>query len=214
MNAHSRVAIDADGSRLRFVTKGKRLEYFTLAWNSVEALVALFAGAQAGSIALLGFGLDSLIEVTSGTAVLWRLHLDDPQRRERAERISLRIVGVCFLALASYILFDSSKSLLRHEAPAHSLIGIVLMVASLIVMPLLSRAKRIVGRALNSAAMNADATQTAICSYLSAIVLLGLMANFLFGWWWADSTVALVMVPLISWEGIEALRGHACGDCG
>ena len=199
--------------RQDFVLRGKRLEYFTIAWNSIEAFVAMFAGASAGSIALLGFGLDSLIEVTSGSAVLWRLHLDNPKRRERAERISLKIVGACFLALAVYIIVDSAMSLLSHEAPAHSVMGIVLMVASLIVMPLLSRAKRKVSRALGSAAMNADATQAAICSYLSAIVLAGLLANYLVGWWWADSTAALVMVPLISWEGIEAIRGHTCAHC-
>ena len=196
--------------RTALVQRGKRLQYFTIVWNSLEALVALISGLIAGSISLVGFGFDSVIEVTSGAAVLWRMHLDDPERRERAERISLRIVGSCFIALAAYIAADALKSLHGHEQPSHSIPGIILAVVSLIVMPLLARSKRRVGKQLKSGAMQADATQTQFCVYLSAILLFGLTANWLLGWWWADSAAALVMVPLISREGIEGLRARAC----
>jgi divalent metal cation (Fe/Co/Zn/Cd) transporter len=137
-------------------------------------------------------------------------------QRERVERISLRIVGVCFIALALYIGYDSVKSLVKHELPGHSIPGIVLAVVSLIVMPLLARAKRTVAAGINSAAMQADAKQTDFCTYLSAILLAGLLLNALLGWWWADPVAALVMVPIIAKEGIEGLRGETCceaGDC-
>ena len=192
------------------VLTGKRLQYFTIFWNSLEALVALIFGLIAGSISLVGFGFDSIIEVTSGAAVLWRMHLDEPERRERAERISLRLVGGCFVALAAYILVDALKSLYGHEQPNRSIPGIVLAVVSLVVMPLLSRSKRRVGKQLRSGAMQADATQTEFCTYLSAILLFGLTANWLLGWWWADSAAALVMVPLIAREGIHGLLAKAC----
>jgi divalent metal cation (Fe/Co/Zn/Cd) transporter len=143
--------------------------------------------------------------------LLWRLHADvDEARRERVEVTALRIVGVCFLVLAVYVSYDSVKSLWRHEAPEESLPGIILAIASLIIMPLLVRGKRRVARGLISGAMMADATQTELCTYLSAILLGGLLLNVLFGWWWADPVAALVMVPIIAKEGIEALRGETC----
>jgi divalent metal cation (Fe/Co/Zn/Cd) transporter len=197
-------------ARTALVHRGKRLQYFTIVWNSLEALVAIVSGLIAGSISLVGFGFDSLIEVTSGAAVLWRMHLDHPERREHAERVSLRIVGGCFVALATYIAVDSIKSLYQHERPERSLPGIVLAGVSLIVMPLLSRSKRRVGKELNSGAMQADATQTEFCTYLSAILLFGLGANWLLGWWWADPAAALLMVPLIAKEGVEGLRAKVC----
>ncbi|HEX8139461.1 MAG TPA: cation transporter [Pyrinomonadaceae bacterium] len=201
--------------RAEIVERGRRLEYFTIAYNSLEGLIAIVAGLFAGSIALVGFGFDSIIEVTSGAALLWRLHADvDEERRERIEAITLRIVGVCFMALAGYISFDSLKSLLRHESPERSLPGILLAIASLVVMPLLTRAKRKVARGIASGAMAADARQTEFCTYLSAILLGGLLLNALFGWWWADPVAALVMVPIIVKEGIEALRGETCCDEG
>ena len=196
--------------RAAVVRTGKRLQYFTIVWNSLEALVAVISGLIAGSISLIGFGFDSLIEVTSGAAVLWRMHLDDPQHRERAERISLRIVGGCFLALATYIAVDSIKSLYRHKESTRSFPGMVLAVVSLIVMPLLSRSKRRIGNKLNSGAMQADATQTEFCAYLSAILLFGLATNWLLAWWWGDSAAALAMVPFIAKEGIEGLRARRC----
>jgi divalent metal cation (Fe/Co/Zn/Cd) transporter len=137
----------------------------------------------------------------------------DVQRRERNEKWSLRIVGLCFFLLAGYITYESGSDLLSKRAPEHSMPGIILACVSLVVMPLLSRAKRSVGRALNRAAMRADAKQTEFCTYLSAILLAGLLLNALFGLWWADPVAALIMVPIIAREGIEALRGKTCQDC-
>jgi divalent metal cation (Fe/Co/Zn/Cd) transporter len=199
--------------RSRYVEHGRRLEYFTIFWNSLEALAALISGFIAGSVALVGFGLDSLIEVTSGAALLWRLHQDkESLRREAAERLTLRIVGSCFLVLSVYIAYDSLHALLSREVPARSLPGIVIAVASLIAMPLLSRAKRRVGDGLGSAAMAADARQTDFCTYLSAILLGGLLLNAFFGLWWADPVAGSIMVPIIAKEGIAAWQGKACCD--
>ena len=191
--------------------RGKRLEYFTIAWNTLEGLVALVAGGAAGSISLVGFGIDSFIEVMSGSTLLWRMATDaDAQKRERNERLSLRMVGILFLALALYVTFESTSDLIRRTAPAHSLPGIVLACVSLVVMPLLSRKKKNVSRELGSAAMYADAKQTDFCVYLSTILLIGLVSNALLGWWWADPVAALVMVPVIAKEGVDCLRGETC----
>ena len=191
--------------------RGKRLEYFTIAWNSLEGLVALVAGTFAGSISLVGFGIDSFIEVTSGTVLLWRMSVDaDSRSRERNERLSLRIVGACFLALAVYVGYESASDLLSKKPPEHSIAGIVLACVSLVVMPLLARAKRKIGRELGSAAMHADARQTDFCVYLSAILLVGLLLNAGFGLWWSDPIAALVMVPIIAKEGIDGMRAHTC----
>ena len=198
-------------SRLDFARRGKRLEYFTIAWNSLEGLVAIIAGAFAGSISLVAFGIDSLIEVTSGGVLLWRMKVEsDPAHREKAERLTLRIVGACFIALAVYVAFEAAIALIHREAPERSIVGIVLAALSLVAMPILARAKRKVSAALASAAMAADARQTDFCTYLSAILLGGLLLNALFGLWWADPVAALVMVPLIGYEGVEALRGKTC----
>jgi divalent metal cation (Fe/Co/Zn/Cd) transporter len=199
--------------RGHFARRGRRLEHLTIAWNAVEAAVSIAAGLYAGSIALIGFGLDSVIETTSGAALLWRLHLDAPARRERAERIALRIVGICFLALAAYVAYDSAMSLYHREKPEESTPGIVIAVASLIAMPLLARAKRKVAVVLKSRALHADSRQTDICAYLSGILLGGLLLNLLLGWWWADPVAALLMVPLIAREGVEALRGEDPCHC-
>jgi divalent metal cation (Fe/Co/Zn/Cd) transporter len=199
--------------RASLVRRGRYLEYFTIGYNSLEGLIAVAAGLLAGSIALVGFGFDSLIEVTSGAVLLWRLHADlDEERRERVEAISLRIVGACFVLLAIYVSYDSVKSLIRREAPEESLVGIVLAAVSLVVMPLLVRAKRKIARAIKSRALIADSKQTELCTYLSVILLGGLLLNALVGWWWADPVAALVMVPIIGKEGIEALRGDTCCD--
>ena len=197
--------------RTRLVKRGRYLEYFTIGYNSLEGLIAIGAGVLAGSIALVAFGFDSLIEVTSGVILLWRLHADvDEARRERVEAISLRLVGLCFIALALYVTQDSIWSLLKRAAPDESLIGIILAAVSLIVMPLLVRAKRKVARSMNSGALMADSKQTELCTYLSAILLGGLLLNAFLGWWWADPVAALIMVPIIVKEGIEALRGETC----
>jgi divalent metal cation (Fe/Co/Zn/Cd) transporter len=201
--------------RANLVRRGRRLEYFTIVWNSLEGLVAILSGLIAGSIALVGFGFDSLIEVTSGAALLWRLSIDvNEEKRERIEAVTLRIVGVCFIVLAIYVSYDSITALLRREAPGRSVPGIALAIASLIAMPLLARAKRRVARSINSGAMFADARQTDFCVYLSAILLGGLLLNALLGWWWADPIAAIVMAPIIGKEGVEALQGKTCCDEG
>lgn len=197
--------------RAQHIQRGLRLEYATIGYNSLEGLVAILSGMFAGSIALIGFGIDSFIEVASGLGLLWRLRSDlIPARRERAEWLSLRIVGVCFIALAVYVAVDAAMSLVRAEAPSESIPGIVLAIASLIVMPLLARAKRRVAAQIKSAALTADAKQTQLCTYLSAILLGGLLLNAVFGWWWADPAAALIMLPIIVREGVEALRGRTC----
>jgi divalent metal cation (Fe/Co/Zn/Cd) transporter len=201
-------------TRMDIVRRGRRLEYFTIAWNSVEGLLAVTMGIIAGSISLVGFGLDSFIEVTSGSVLLWRMSVDaDAQRREQNEKRALRIVGFCFCTLAAYVAYESSVDLISKRAPEHSLPGIILACASLVAMPLLWRAKRSVGRAMGSAAMHADAKQTEFCTYLSAILLGGLLLNALFSLWWADPVAGLVMVPIIAKEGVEGLRGKVCNDC-
>lgn len=193
------------------VRRGKRLEYFTIGWNSLEGIVAVVAGTIAGSISLVGFGVDSFVEMASGAALLWRMSADAEEcKRQRVEAATLRIVGVCFVVLAAYVAVEASSDLARRIAPEHSIPGIVLACASLIAMPLLSRAKRKVGTALASAAMNADAKQTEFCTYLSIILLAGLLLNAVWRLWWADPIAALVMVPIIAKEGVEGLRGHAC----
>jgi divalent metal cation (Fe/Co/Zn/Cd) transporter len=155
--------------------------------------------------------------MTSGAALLWRLRHDtDPGRRESAEQTSLRIVGACFLALAIYILYDSASTLLHRDAPERSIPGIVLAAVSVVVMPVVARAKRRIAAAIASDAMRADSRQTDFCAYLSAILLAGLLLNALFGWWWADPVAALLMVPIIANEGLGAFRGKTCSDdcCG
>ncbi len=200
----------AKAERTSYIRRGRRLEYLTIAWNSAEAAVALIAGLLAGSIALVGFGLDSLIEVSSGAIVLWRLFADN----ERAERIALKVVGASFLVLAAYVAFDSVKTLWQREAPERSLPGIVLAALSLAVMPLLARAKHRVAASIGSRALRADSRQTDLCAYLSAILLGGLLLNALLGWWWADPLAGLAMTPIIGNEGREALRGDCCHDAG
>jgi divalent metal cation (Fe/Co/Zn/Cd) transporter len=193
--------------------RGKRLEYFTIGWNTLEGLVAVVAGALAGSISLLGFGIDSFIEVTSGTVLLWRMSVDaDALKRERNEMFSLRIVGVCFLALAIYVLYESVSDLVSRKAPEHSIPGIVLACVSLVVMPVLSRAKKKVATSLGSLAMHADAKQTDFCVYLSAVLLIGLLLNTMLGWYWADPLAGLIMVPIIAKEGFDGIRARACCD--
>jgi len=195
------------------IQRGVRLEIITIAYNSLEALIALAFGFLAGSIALVGFGLDSVIEVTSGITLLWRLKSDsDLIKRERSERIALRIVGLCFVALAVYVSYESLKALIASEAPERTIPGIVLAAVSVVVMPILARAKRLVAGQIGSAALVADSKQTSLCTYLSAILLLGLGLNAALGWWWADPIAGLAMVPIIAKEGIDALSGKTCCD--
>jgi divalent metal cation (Fe/Co/Zn/Cd) transporter len=203
--------------RAQLVHRSRRLNYATLAYNSLEGVIAVAAGLVAGSIALVGFGVDSLIEFTASATALWRLHADaDVSRRERAEYWSLRIIGVCFVALALYVAMQAIRSLALQTPPDESWVGIGLAGASLVVMPLLSRAKRTMALELRSGALAAEARQTMICTYLSGLLLVGLALNAVLGWWWADPVAALAMVPVILWEGVEGLRGHSvcADDCG
>jgi len=203
--------------RPALVRRSRRLNYATLAYNSLEGVLALGAGLVAGSIALVGFGVDSLIELAASVTALWRLSADmDPVRRERAEHRSLRIIGLCFVALALYIGVDAARTLISGAAPERSWVGVGLATASLVVMPLLARAKRSVALQLRSGALAAEAQQTLLCTYLSAILLGGLILNAVAGWWWSDPLAALAMVPIVAREGIEGLRGRSvCGDgCG
>ncbi len=200
--------------RVALVTRGQRLEYFTLAWNSFEAAVALISGVLAGSVALVGFGLDSVIETVSAGILLWRFRADaDTQRRERAERTAHRLVGICFLLLAAYVAVESIRTLWLKAVPERSLPGILIAVAAVVVMPLLGRAKRQVAARLDSRALHADSRQADFCAYLSAILLAGLLLHALLGWWWADPAAALVMAPIIAREGVQGLRGQGCDDC-
>jgi divalent metal cation (Fe/Co/Zn/Cd) transporter len=183
---------------------GRRLEYFTLGWNAIEAAVAITARILAGSIALIGFGADSCIESFSGGILLWRLQLHQSQRREELAR---KLVGVSFLVLGLYVAGDSIWSPVTQEEPETSFVGIGLSIASLIIMPLLARAKRRVARRLESRALEADSRQTDLCAWLSAILVGGLLISALFGWWWADAIAALLMAPIIFWEGVETFEG-------
>lgn len=203
------------GLRQSLVRRGLLLNYATLGYNSLEGLIAIAAGLAAGSVALLGFGLDSLIEVSASLAAIWRLYRDrDQPGRAQAEQVTLRIIGALFLALAVYVTADAIRALFARSAPDESIVGIVLAALSLAVMPLLARAKRRVALAMGSAALAAEARQTVFCTYLSAILLAGLLLNATVGWWWADPAAALVMVPIIAKEGVDGLRGRSvCGDC-
>jgi divalent metal cation (Fe/Co/Zn/Cd) transporter len=201
--------------RAQLVQRGRTIEWITIGYNCLEAAVSLASGFVAGSVSLVGFGLDSVIEVTSGAALLWRLHHDyDAHRRERVERVALRIVGTCFLALAVYLAVDSIADLYSGSAPETSIPGIVIAALSVVVMPLLARAKRQVAAGIRSGAMEADARQTDFCMYMSAILLVGLLLNALFGCWWADPAAALIMVPIIAKEGYDGWRGKNCCACG
>jgi divalent metal cation (Fe/Co/Zn/Cd) transporter len=203
--------VRADQERRAVARHGRRLQYLTIAWNSVECLISIGAGLVAGSIALIGFGFDSAIEVASSLAALWRLARDeDEAARERAERRALRLIGIGFTVLAIYVAVDAIKALINREAPAASAVGIVVAALSLVVMPVLVHFKRRVAARLNSGALEAETRQTAVCAFLSAILLAGLGLNAWLGWWWADPLAGLAMVPLIAKEGIEALRGETC----
>jgi divalent metal cation (Fe/Co/Zn/Cd) transporter len=179
----------------------------TIGYNLLEAAVALTAGALASSTALIGFGLDSLIEVSSAAAVAWQFSGADPRRRERA---ALRVIALSFFALAGYVGVESVRALAGAGEAAPSRIGILLAAVSLLVMPLLSRAQRRAGRELGSRSAVADSKQTLLCSYLSGVLLVGLLLNELFGWSWADPVAALAIAGVAVREGREAWRGHRC----
>ncbi len=189
---------------------GRRLSVLSIILALLEAILAIPAGVAAGSIALLGFGLDSLIEAGSAGAVLWGISGVADERQQRRERLSLQIVGALLLALAAYIAYDSIASLVWHDRPHRSVFGIVILLGSFGAMVWLRQAKRRVADGLGSHALVADSKQTEFCAYLSAIALVGLILNAAFGLWWADPIAAAIMVPIIIREGLEAVQGKAC----
>ncbi len=191
--------------------RGRRLEYFTIGWNVIEGIVSVGAGVLSGSTALIGFGVDSAIESMSGAVLLWRLQ--DGEAHIGRETMALKLVGLSFFLLAAWVAYESVASLVRHEPPSVSYVGIVVAALSLVVMPWLAHLKRRVATAIQSRALESDSRQTSLCAYLSAILLGGLLLNALLGWWWADPVAALVMVPIIVREGVEALRGERCEAC-
>ena len=196
--------------------RGLHLEYLTVGWNVVEGIIAVAAGIAAGSIALIGFGVDSFVETISGAVIIWRLMAairgqHDDEAMERIEQRAERIVGIAFLLLAAYVGFEAVRALVNQEAPDASPVGIALTAVSIVVMLWLARAKRRTGEALGSRAMLADAQQTYACWYLSVVALAGLALNAAFGFWWADPLAALGITVLLVREGLEALRGEEEG---
>jgi divalent metal cation (Fe/Co/Zn/Cd) transporter len=186
----------------------------TMAYNIVEAAVAIGSGLEAGSIALVGFGLDSVIECAAAGLLLWRLFVEargaDHETVERTEHRVLRFVGATFVLLAVYVTVQALWTLWAQRAPEESLIGIILAIASLVIMPLVSWGKLRAAREIGSGALRAEAKETLACSYLSFTLLLGLVANAAGGWWYADPIAALLMVPWLVKEGLEGLRGEEC----
>jgi divalent metal cation (Fe/Co/Zn/Cd) transporter len=193
------------------IQRGRVLEYVSLGWMVIEAGVGIAAGLVAGSIALVGFGADSVIEIFSSSVLLWRLREGTPG--EGRERMALKLVGLSFFALAAYVSFDAARDLALRNRPDVSVIGIVLAAVAVVSMPLLARAKRRIAASLDSRAMHADSRQSDFCGYLSAILLVGLALNAFLHWWWADPVAALFMVMVMVKEGYQALRGETC-ECG
>jgi divalent metal cation (Fe/Co/Zn/Cd) transporter len=196
--------------RVRLGRRAQLLAGASVAYNVVEAVVAVTAGLAAGSVALLGFGLDSVVEVSSGLVILWQFRARLPESRERQ---ALRLMALSFFALAAYVGVESVRALVSGEEPDASAVGIGLALASLVVMPFLSWAQRRTGRALGSRAVVADSTQTLLCTYLSAVLLAGLVLNATLGWGWADPLAGLVIAAVAVREGRAAWRGEGCG-CG
>jgi divalent metal cation (Fe/Co/Zn/Cd) transporter len=195
-----------DARRPILERRARLLAWLTIAWNTLEGLVAISAGAAAGSLALVGFGLDSFVEVFAGTVVLWQLR-GAPEERERR---ALRLIALSFFALAAYVVVEAARELLAHDEAGESIVGIVLAAVSLAVMPALAVVKRRVGNELGNPVVIADSTETALCSYLSAILLAGLALNAAVGWWWADPLAAIGIAVLAIREGLEAWRGDTC----
>jgi divalent metal cation (Fe/Co/Zn/Cd) transporter len=211
MSAHVHAASRplSAAERVRLGRRAQRLAAASVTYNAVEAVVAVAAGIVAGSVALVGFGLDSVVEVSSGLIILWQFRHRMPESRERQ---ALRLMALSFFALAAYVSFESIRALVGGHDPEPSPVGIGLAVASLTVMPFLSWAQRRTGRALGSSAVVADSTQTLLCTYLSAVLLVGLVLNATLGWSWADPVAGLVIAAVAVREGLEAWRGESC-DC-
>jgi divalent metal cation (Fe/Co/Zn/Cd) transporter len=201
------MAMSSSQDTERLSRRAQLLAGASVIYNLLEALVAITAGAVAGSVALVGFGLDSVVEVSSGLVILWQFHHPLPETRERQ---ALRLIGASFVALAAYVTVESVRALFGDAEPDPSPIGIALASASLLVMPFLSWAQRRTGRALGSGSVVADSKQTLLCTYLSAVLLVGLVLNAMLGWSWADPFAGLVIAAVALREGVEAWRGDAC----
>lgn len=203
--------VDLHDSHPNCIKKALKIEWFLITYNIVEAAASIYFGMKAGSVALIGFGLDSVIESLSAGILIWRLSCHtNAEDEEKREKKALVFVGITFFMLAAYIGYESLSKLISHEIPSQSIPGIVIAALSLLIMPILGQAKRKIGRKMGSKALEADAMETLICSYLSGILLAGLALNALFGWWWADPVAGLVMVGFIVKEGLEAFRGEQC----
>lgn len=206
MAASAHPAISGE-RRALLVRRVRLLVAFTIGYNALEGLVSLLAGVAAGSSALIGFGLDSLVEMSSAVVVAWQF---SGGRQVDREKVALRLIAVSFFALAGFVAWDAVTSLVTRDAPDPSTVGIVIAVASLVVMPTVSLVQRRAGHEIGSHSAVADSKQTLLCSYMSAVLLVALLANSLAGWWWADPIGALVIVGLAAREGINALRGDTC----
>ena len=210
MVAHVHATDLSADDRARLGRRAQLLAGASVAYNGIEAVIAIAAGLAASSIALVGFGLDSVVEVSSGLIILWQFRHHLPESRERQ---ALRLMAISFFALAAYVGFESVRALVTGHDPDASPVGIGLALASLMIMPFLSWAQRRTGRALGSNAVVADSTQTLLCTYLSAVLLAGLVLNATLGWSWADSAAGLVIAAVAAREGLDAWRGDTCG-CG
>ncbi|MDP9820329.1 divalent metal cation (Fe/Co/Zn/Cd) transporter [Nocardioides massiliensis] len=206
-HVHAPDTLTAD-DRARLGRRAQLLAGTSVVYNVVEAVIAVMAGLAAGSVALVGFGLDSAVEVSSGLIILWQFRHRMPEARERQ---ALRLMAISFFALAAYVAFESVRALVTGHDPETSRVGIGLAVASLAIMPFLSWAQRRTGRALGSNAVVADSTQTLLCTYLSAVLLAGLLLNAALGWSWADPVAGLVIAAVAAREGREAWKGESCG---
>lgn len=204
---HSHFTVVTEDDRRRYGRRAQLLAGASVTYNVVEAIIAITAGLVAGSIALVGFGLDSIVEVSSGLIILWQFRHPLPESREKT---ALRLMAFSFFGLAAYVTFESVRSLATGHEPESSLVGIILAAASLVIMPCLSWAQRRTGRALGSNAVVADSTQTLLCTYMSGVLLVGLVLNAAFGWWWADPIAGLVIAAVAIKEAREAWRGEGC----
>lgn len=209
VSSHSHDTVVSEQDRRRYGRRAQLLAGASVGYNVVEAVIAISAGLVAGSVALVGFGLDSIVEVSSGLIILWQFRHPLPQSREQK---ALRLMALSFFGLAAYVTFESVRALASAHEPEGSSVGIALAATSLAVMPFLSWAQRRTGRALGSNAVVADSTQTLLCTYMSAVLLVGLVLNATLGWWWADPIAGLVIAAVAAKEGREAWRGENC--CG
>lgn len=212
-NGAGSIAVPLSVDRAAVVERARLLNRVTIGYNVVESVIALSAGMIAGSVSLIGFGLDSAIEVSASAVLAWRLAAERRQGcAQEADRTATRAIAVCFAVLALYVGFDSVRRLVAGEAPDTTVIGIVLTSLSLLIMPLLARAKHKIGPALGSQAQVAEANQTQLCAYMSAVVLAGLLAHFWLGWWWADSVAAIGIAVLAGFEAIRTWRADSLQD--